>query len=113
MKINERFIRTVKQGINPQLYKEYHDGGADINFQNDLALRISVKRKRFANTMALLAVGANPNAMKGLPLKYAVENDDIDVAILLLEKGARIEGVEGKSTKMRMLLKVYNKMQNN
>lgn len=93
---NEQFINAVASG-SIRLAERALDNGANVDYRPPFrltALTLAARNRRPALVQMLLARNADPNlaASNGFsldtPLLYAVYNDDLESARLLLENGA-------------------------
>jgi len=65
--------------------------GANINANDDEALRVAAERGDLPMVECLLEHGANLHVLNERPLRLAVENDRLEVTECLLEHGADLQ----------------------
>jgi ankyrin repeat protein len=64
--------------------------GADIHYNNDIAIRVSAEHGYIRLVECLIERGANINAMGGYSLIYSIRNGHLPVVICLLKHGANL-----------------------
>ncbi|AYV85249.1 MAG: hypothetical protein Satyrvirus8_7 [Satyrvirus sp.] len=83
-------INTSKNDDKYLFTKSLLDLGADIHFENDIALINSVKNNDYNLVHLLINYGADIHAQNDEALIYAASNSCYDIVKLLLEAGANV-----------------------
>jgi hypothetical protein len=87
--MNELLVSSIETG-NMENFKRAIDGGADIHYQDDIALKTSAYNGFLDMVKILVSKGANVHAGDDYPLRTSAQNGFLDIVKYLVLKGANI-----------------------